>query len=136
MLNQCTKNRRDELMANFFFHCECSLCLDTHKNNLKSSLRCKKCEGCVPTITGTCVDCDEKYFSAEDFNAMDSCVQEYLTLRNEFGDVMVFTDRYSKEEIDSIYRRAIDIFHPFDLDLYDFITYYSEESLILRQKMI
>ena len=67
---------------------------------------------------------------------MDSCVQEYLTLRNEFGDVMVFTDRYSKEEIDSIYRRAIDIFHPFDFDLYDFITYYSEESLILRQEMI
>ena len=136
MLNQSTKNRRDELRANFFFHCECSLCLDTHRNNLKSSLRCKKCEGCVPTINGICVDCNEEYFLAEDFSTMDSCVQEYLTLRNEFGDVMVFTDKYSKEEINSIFRRANDMFHPFDFDFYHFITFYAEESLILRQEMI
>jgi len=52
-LRHTTEVRRQSLLSTHYFYCECSNCLDEKKNDLKTSLVCKKCNGCVPAISGS-----------------------------------------------------------------------------------
>ena len=49
--------RRQSLLSSHYFLCECPNCCNEEKNQLKSSMVCKKCNGCVPSTSGICVDC-------------------------------------------------------------------------------
>ena len=50
-IRHTTEVRRQSLLLTHYFYCECSNCLDEKKNDLKTSLVCKKCNGCVPAIS-------------------------------------------------------------------------------------
>jgi len=56
-LRHTTEVRRQSLLQTHYFLCECSNCMDVEKNELKTSMVCKNCEGCVPAVSGICCDC-------------------------------------------------------------------------------
>ena len=43
------------------YNCNCTLCENTTLDQMKSSIKCPSCkEGCVPTATKICVDCNQE----------------------------------------------------------------------------
>ena len=59
-LSVSTKKRRQDLLNEYYFHCECSKCQDVDSDIKKSSIICPDCSHCAPTSTGKCSDCQVK----------------------------------------------------------------------------
>ena len=92
-LYENTSRRRQKLLKEYYFLCQCSRCLDFESDQLKSSVLCSKClTGCVPIKTGLCVDCN--------YQINDFIMEEHKILKNQISN---FVSDYEKGNVTLIY---------------------------------
>ena len=80
---ETTQNRREYLQSNYYFYCECPNCIDEMADFLKSSLKCDKCDGCVPRCTRICVDCKNEFFPQD-------ILEKYDVLKNKITEIVPY----------------------------------------------
>ena len=73
-LTASTRKRREKLLQDHYFFCECTGCMDTNSDNLKNSLKCSSCKGCIPVKSGVCTECGQK--------VEQSKIDKYRVLKN------------------------------------------------------
>ena len=52
-----TQQRREILSKHYYFHCDCDNCQNELADSRKSSLKCFKCNNCVPISIRNCIEC-------------------------------------------------------------------------------
>ena len=113
-LTASTKIRREKLLQDHYFLCECSNCQDVTKDQMKSSLLCPNCNrGCSPLGTGKCIDCHHVIDSSE--------IEKYKSLKRQ----LVKAVACQSDQFDELFNKAITIFHPFDVKFMDFLDFYA-----------
>ena len=121
-LYETTEIRRKSLLKDYYFFCECNQCLDVISDQIKSSLKCNQCSGCVPTTIGICMDCNVK---------MDnSLIIEHRFLRKEILNYTSEDEPLKKEACnEKLYNRALEIFHPYDIDFLELLNFFCTQQL-------
>ena len=88
-LYENTSRRRQKLLKEYYFLCQCSRCLDFESDQLKSSVLCSDClTGCVPIKTGICLDCN--------YQINDFIMAEHKILKNQISN---FVSDYEKGNV-------------------------------------
>ena len=113
-LTASTKKRREKLMKDHYFFCECSKCKDVPADQMKSSLICIKCKGCIPVKIGACTTCNYEIDKA--------LFEKQKSIRKQILNVS------EKQFFKNLYEQAIEIFHPFDTNFTSFLTLYSSQQ--------
>ena len=106
-----TKDRRKFLEERYNFRCECTKCQDVYSDLFKSSMICKKCQGCVPSVTGICTKCNEK--------VNQSFINKFLVEKKNIKQKLKeIHNLFDERSIDKLIIETIDnkIFHPYDED--------------------
>ena len=119
--SETTEKRRQELNERYNFTCDCSKCLDVEKDQKKLSWNCKKCKGCVPSETGICSVCKnvQKVDYNFDHRMRTELKTEAIPMDPDSASSFMFQNA-------KLYKRAMEIFHPFDSDLMDMLGKYYE----------
>ena len=116
-LTATTKKRREKLLQDHYFFCECSNCVDIIKDHTKSSLRCPNCvKGCVPLLTGKCIECCHIVNSSE--------VEKYKVLKRQ----LLGAEANNLDKFDELFEDAVIVFHPFDIKFMDFLDFYANNE--------
>ena len=116
-LTATTKKRREKLLQDHYFFCECSNCVDVIKDRTKSSLRCPNCiKGCVPLLTGKCIDCG--------YIVNSSDVEKYKVLKRQ----LLRAEANHLDKFDELFENAVIVFHPFDIKFMDFLDFYAKNE--------
>ena len=113
-----TEKRRKILMEQYFFHCQCLKCEDKFSDLNNSSLICHKCQGCVPSVGGSCNNCGLaiENLTIENFVKLKKKIQWALLLcRNNHSDDQ---NNYESELLKDLFEEALRIFHPYDEDFF------------------
>ena len=120
---ETTEKRRQKLYERYHFNCDCPECLNVENDQKKISWNCKKCKGCVPSVTGICIACKNVQEGYSSHHGMK------LELKTEA--IPLDPDRASSFMFQNakLYKRAMKIFHPFDSDLMDMLGNYYEFSV-------
>ena len=127
-LYENTRKRQEILLRDYFFSCNCEVCQDEDSNQLKFSLICSQCKGCVPLIFGKCNDCDCK------LNPIS--IEKYKNLKakllNAISNASTSEDQ---ETCEKLFEAAVKVFHPFDEIFMNFLfllwnKYYYELNVI------
>ena len=112
-----TKKRREKLLQDHYFFCECSNCQDIIKDHTKSSLLCPNCnKGCVPLVTSKCIDCHYIVNSSE--------VEKYKVLKHQ----LLRAKANCLDKFDELFHIAVTVFHPFDIKFMAFLNFYSDNE--------
>ena len=80
---ETTQNRREYLQNNYYFLCECPKCFDEKSDAQKSSLKCCRCDGCVPRCTGICIDCKNESFPQD-------ILEKHDALKNKINQIIPY----------------------------------------------
>ena len=115
-LYENSERRRELLMEDYFFICQCSRCQDEVSDQWKSSFKCSYCSnGFVPFETGNCVICKHQCDSSR--------IQKYAKLKIELFEE---NDDGKKvyENDESMFEQAMEIFHPYDEDFIQLLNIY------------
>ena len=117
-LYENTERRRDLLMEDYYFLCDCSRCQDAVTDQWKSSLRCSQCQnGFVPFETGSCVVCKQKCDSSR--------IEKYAKLKIElFEEDNEGDGKKVYENDETMFDEAMEIFHPYDEDFIQLLNIY------------
>ena len=102
-------------MESYYFLCECSRCLDVKSDQLKSSLLCSECNGCVPICTGgSCGNC---------CHTMDSSViEQHKNLKSQISKIKSEPPCEDKMIYENLFNQAVAIFHSNDKDFLDLLN--------------
>ena len=126
--HESTKKRKEYLLEHYHFICICCKCENSTSDKFKSSLICKKCQGCVPISRtseecsgdefenkiGVCVDCNEK----SDSNS----IIEFEIWKKKFMDDSEMNVVVNNPQIcEKILNQAVKVFHPYDEDFVNFL---------------
>ena len=113
-LTATTKIRREKLLEDHYFLCQCSNCQDVIKDQMKSSLLCPNCnKGCSPLVTGKCIDCHHVIDS--------SAIEKYKILKRQ----LIRAEACQLDQFDELFNNAITVFHPFDIKFMEFLNSYA-----------
>ena len=115
-LHKCTQDRRTKLEKNYYFLCDCSVCLDEDIDKLKSSLICSQCKGCVPISSAKCVQCQEK--------TQPSRIEEYSKSKAEIESLLTGDLEKNVDKFEQVYQDASKICHAYDSTYMNFMFVY------------
>ena len=119
ILTANTKKRREKLLQDHYFLCECPKCLNTDSDILKNSTKCQNCEGCVPISKGTCIKCEQKI--------SENWKEKYKKLKKSLNKIIANPDGFGID--DKLYNDAKETFHPFDTVFTEFLNIYIFEQI-------
>ena len=112
-LTASTQKRRDKLMQDHYFLCQCPKCQDVVADQMKSSLVCPSCKGCVPTVNASCLNCQHRIPT--------SLLETHKSLKRQLHSCSITID-------DDLFQKARTIFHPFDVSFVEFLQAYSQQQ--------
>ena len=115
-----TEKRRRNLQRHYYFFCQCSRCQDVESDRCKSSLKCKKCQGCVPSVIGVCTSCQ--------FQTTSSALKEHRHLKAQISQ-LVSQPSDIISDYESLYKRAAKIFHHYDIDFLELLNLYGAKQI-------
>ena len=102
-----TETRRNYLMECYHFKCECPRCLDFQLDQFNSSLICSKCcQGCIPSVLGTCTECNEQVDS--------KILEKHAKMKLRINHLLSI--QCDKKTLNNLFEECEKIFHPFDED--------------------
>ena len=123
-----TNERKENLLKKFHFDCKCLKCENLEGDQLKSSLKCPKCKGCVPSSQGICIDCKQQVSST----LIERHSKLKTKLRNFLSDLpgCYYSNVYLPEPekppieiFEYLLNQSMSIFHHFDSDYLKFVAW-------------
>ena len=103
------------LLETYYISCNCLKCRDVAADNLKSSLICPKCQGCVPSSTGACISCKHQIDS--------SLIEKHANLKIKIKSAV--SKDYEHQMVlmvyEKLFKQAVAIFHPYDSEFYSIL---------------
>ena len=116
-----TEKRRQDLLEQYYFFCECPKCLDLELDQLKFSMICAECYGgCIPVSTGICIDCKHPVEKQQ--------LDKYENIKSEIGN-LISEPTENKMVYQQLYNRAKFVLHPYDKDFVDLLKEYYFKQL-------
>jgi len=89
-----TNTRQTALLQNWFFKCQCNVCLDTKSNGVKQSIKCSKCSSARPVdtnvwkVVGECSECE---------NTVDPKQEELV---DRYREIRVLVMQITNEQVE------------------------------------
>ena len=107
-----TISNRNESLKPYYFECSCQKCQNSELDARKSSMKCPKCtNGCIPTSTNICQNCDYKPTPEE--------IEKYQNLKSKIQTALENTN-WAKN-FQSHLKQGLTIFHPLDSTFQKFV---------------
>ena len=111
-LTKTTEQRRQHLLENWYFHCNCKKCLDVESDTLKSSVLCPNCdEGCITLALGHCDKCN--------FTMKTSLINQHKELRTQICKAI--GEQKSIPDYERLYEKAKKVLHPYDGNFFELL---------------
>ena len=119
-MHENTEKRRQDLLNRYYFQCKCFKCMDNATDEMKSSLLCPVCNGCVPSATSICNSCN--------LEINNLVLDQYHNLKKQLLNII--SKPASEKSVltyENLYNKAVTLFHPYDKDFMKFLNNYQSK---------